>query len=413
MNNLLGILGILFIVAMILIALITIRYKKNQYVSYNGGDGYSSTLENNKNSNEHLENILETLKEKALMSEYNKKSLNNELNTSPESESEISKDSIRHIPHIMGKALNTYARTLGTEHIITLTQNRKYGGAAAVKIVPLKPWQQYESWNALQKDEGAKNEYLEQRLAVLNNPNLDWAPVLAEMQPKLLENREYIGIVNLDSDGKTLRIVASEPSPFEAGEETTETEFAGIPISLVEKYASRPGLFLFHTHPADLQCSPLPSSADLSAAIYFGATTRFAACAVISRYGVLVHGLDWDGYKSINDAKDWKLAVLNLCHDIVAAHEAIRSWTKYTIADYINFYPRHRLLLFVYPSNEMIGDARRYTYKANIELPIDYELLSTHIKDIVSHRTKVKKTGIQTKSTIISVEPFDHPIILD
>jgi hypothetical protein len=309
------------------------------------------------------------------------------------------RDTPHHL-HGVGLALHDYARALTPEHIVgthpldrdgyePLAQAEpRLGGGQRGK--PRKRWDEYETWEELRADEAATAAYFEQRAAVLENPDIDWGPILADMGPKLKENREHIGIASLAADGRTLRLVASEASPLKAGEMESDLEFAGVPADLVAKYASRPGLFLFHTHPADPQGSPLPSSHDLSTAIYFSATSRFAACAVISRYGVLVHGLDWSGYKAINEAKDWKLALLNLSHDVVAAHEAMRSWSEYTIANYLSFYSRHRLLMFVYPSPEMVGDSRRYTCIWDLETPIDHDLIAEHTKDIEEHTKDAK-----------------------
>lgn len=283
-------------------------------------------------------------------------------------------------------------------HHLTNTTYAYHGGAKNHNNVKTK-WYDYDTWEELENDEDASAEYFKQRSEVLENPNLDWSLVLADMLPKLEENKEYIGIANLIND--KLRIVASEASPLIAGESNSETTFAGVPGDLVAKYASRPGLILFHTHPADIRGSPLPSSHDLSTAIYFGATSRFAACAVISRYGVIMHGLDWSAYKAINEAKDWKLATLNISHDIVAAHEAIRSWSPYTNADYLAFYPRHQMLLFVYPSAEMVGDSRK-TYSWNIEHPIDHGLIMEHGQDILDHRSSTKNSKSATFSNELS-----------
>lgn len=223
------------------------------------------------------------------------------------------------INHHIGHGIHDYAKNLTEEHNLgthPLDQNdytplQTSGGAltksAKHKILPKKRWDSYKSWKEMLTDEGAKNEYFRLRSAVLSYPNLDWSKVMEEMKPKLFESREYIGVASLEADGKTLRVVASEPSPTGIGETKSETTIAGVPSNLVAKYADMPGIILFHTHPADIRCSPLPSSHDLSAAIYFGATSRFAACAVISRYGVLAHGLDWSAYKSINSARDWSL----------------------------------------------------------------------------------------------------------
>lgn len=300
--------------------------------------------------------------------------------------------------HALGDAMYQYARKLdprvdgiGMPHQVL---PRRLGGASAEDTVkkPLKPWTHYETWEALIQDEGALAEYIIQRAAVLSNPDLDWGPVLAIMRPKLKENREYIGIVNLDADGRTLRLVASEPSPIEAGTMGEDsTSFAGVPSELVGKYAKRPGLFIFHTHPEDPRAWPLPSSQDLSVAIYFSAGGRFAASAVISSYGVLVYGPDTSAINAIHQAKDIKLAMLNLSHDVVAAHEATRSWSAHTIADYLGFYPRHRMLMFVYPSSKMVGDSRRYSLFWDLESPIDHEMITEHATDIAKHCTEVNK----------------------
>lgn len=304
----------------------------------------------------------------------------------------------------LGSKLHEYALKLkppkrNFRHQLT---NTTYGGAKIHNgVKSKKPWDEYDTWDELENDEDASAEYFKQRSEVLENPNLDWSLVLADMLPKLEENREHIGIASLMRDKKTLKIVASEASPLIAGESNSETTFAGVPGDLVAKYASRPGLILFHTHPADIRGSPLPSSHDLSTAIYFGATSRFAACAVISRYGVIMHGLDWSAYKAINEAKDWKLATLNISHDIVAAHEAIRSWSPYTNADYLAFYPRHQMLLFVYPSAEMVGDSRK-TYSWNLEHPIDHGLIMEHGQDIIDHRSSTKNSKTATFSNELS-----------
>lgn len=305
----------------------------------------------------------------------------------------------RHL-HPMGIAMAKYARKLGPEDIVGVhpldrdqydpLYDETHGGASkpSKPPPPKKPWTSYNTWSELMKDKGAMAMYFKQRSEVLGNPNLDWGPVLREMVPKLEENREYIGLVNLMDDGRTLRLDAHEASPIEAGTLESETAFASVPGELVHKYAQQPALYIFHTHPADLRGSPLPSSHDLATAIHFAAVSRFAASVVISRYGVLMYGLEWSGYKTINEAKDWNLALLNLSHDIVASHEAIRSWDSYTLSNYFEFYTRHRLFLTVYPTPEMIGDSRQYRFIWNIESPIDHELITEYKDDI----TKYKKT---------------------
>ncbi len=246
-------------------------------------------------------------------------------------------------------------------------------------------WTEYPTWRELSADKAAAAAYFEQRAAALTRPEFDWGPVLRELAPRLAENREYIGLADVGPDGKTLRIAALEASPVEAGTIASDTTFAAVPAEMVMRHAEKPALFMFHTHPADPRGSPLPSSHDLSTAAYLSATGRFAASAVVSRYGVLAYALDWVGYKAVNSARNWDLALSNLTHDIVAAHEAVRSWSPHTLGDYLGFYPRHRLFMAAWPSPEMVADGRR-TYLWDLESPIDHELLAEHADEVARHR---------------------------
>jgi hypothetical protein len=46
--------------------------------------------------------------------------------------------------------------------------------------------------------------------------------------------------------------------------------------------------------------------------------------------------------------------------------------------------------MIVYPSPEMVGDSLRFSYLWNLEMPIDYDLITEHINDIVAHREDLK-----------------------
>ena len=99
-----------------------------------------------------------------------------------------------------------------------------------------------------------------------------------------------------------MQLVASEASPLHAGEMKSETAFAGIPGELGRNMLHNLAFISFSC----LSSDPSPSLPNLSNTAYFVATLRFAACAAISRYGVLIVGLAWAVYKSINSANDWK-----------------------------------------------------------------------------------------------------------
>jgi hypothetical protein len=275
--------------------------------------------------------------------------------------------------------------------------------ALRAKKSPPKPakkkWQLYKTWDELKKDPGASADYFAARTAALNNPQFDWSSIHAAVAPLLDEPREYVGVVGVEADGRTLKLVASEASPDAVGEGVGAPYFAGVPAELVGKYAERPALFFFHTHPADLRACPLPSSPDLATAIYFGATARFAASVVISRFGVLVYGLGWAGYKAINGAADWKLALLNYTHDVIAANESVRSWSWHSLRDYTDSYARMRMFFYAHPSPQMVAAGVHPPVMHCIESNIDHLIISEYSADIARHQAgKHKKRVHKTRA---------------
>ncbi len=274
-----------------------------------------------------------------------------------------------------------------------MKKDNKTGGGIDIKEIGNIHWTSYKSWEDLWKNDKALQQYFHDREKVLNNPNLNWDEVMKVMHPKLHENKEYIGILNVDIDGKTVRIEAMEASSVEAGTSDSLTTFAYIPSDLVEKYMKRVAMFMFHTHPSDIRANPMFSSSDLSVNLLLSATSRFAGSVLISRYGVFINLLDKEGFDAVNNASDKDLALLNITHDIVAAHESIRSWCYHTMQDYIDFYERYRMILICYPSSEMIGETVGYKVKViqNIESYIDHDIIDDHSISIEKHMIKRKK----------------------
>jgi hypothetical protein len=293
--------------------------------------------------------------------------------------------------YAQGRALRSANPLKQYMDVVALARSPRRGGGARP---PPRRWETYDSWDSLKADKYAFLGYYRDRERVLKNPNLDWGAVLARVRPLLAESREHIGIVNLEADGVTLRLEASEASPLEAGKlpanEYHETVFAGVPGELVEKYAGRPGLILFHTHPADPQGSPLPSPQDLVASIYMGAGVEFAANAVISRYGVLVYGPDTAALEAMAKAKDQRLALLNYLQDIIGAYTALRSWSEFTLDEFFSFFARHRMFMFLFPSPELVGAKRRDRFIGNLEAPVNTQLIMEHVQMVLDHKAQTQ-----------------------
>jgi len=246
-------------------------------------------------------------------------------------------------------------------------------------------WTEFTTWEELYKNKSALDVYLTDRANIINNPDIDWTNVLKEINPLLKEKIEYIGLINLEADGRTAKLVKYESSPSEE----SDMNFASITSELVEKYANCPALFIFHTHPSDEMASPLPSSHDLVTAVHLSALTRFAANIIISSYGVLMYGLDWDGYHTIHESENWDAALTDLSFDIASAHEARRSWVAHTLRNYLDFYPMHQLFMIPFSSSLMVSNNRNYTFYWNVDSPIDHELLDDLYTDAVNAK-KIK-----------------------
>ena len=99
-------------------------------------------------------------------------------------------------------------------------------------------------------------------------------------------------------------------------------------------------------------------------------------------------------YRIVVDSLAW-----NATGDLF--YQFLTGTTPYTNADYLAFYPRHQMLLFVYPSAEMIGDSRK-TYSWNLEHPIDHGLIMEHGQDIIDHRSSTKNSKTATFSNELS-----------
>ena len=242
-------------------------------------------------------------------------------------------------------------------------------------------WTQYRTWGSLISHKNALAKYSQDVRDVLKNPNLDWRKVQAEIVPKLTEPVEYIGLINLEEDGKTLYISDIFKSHQQKNANDSSSVFASIPHALVEKTMNIPALFIFHTHPADVRACQMPSSHDISTAIYCGSANHYAANIVISRFGIILYGIH-DNMKDIfysdEDKDHAELVRLNYTLDVVMAHESIRSWKPHTLQDYVDFYDKYKLFLYIYPSSEFVASRKETEY--DLHYPLDYCVIESHYK---------------------------------
>ena len=82
------------------------------------------------------------------------------------------------------------------------------------------------------------------------------------------------------------------------------------------------------------------------------------------------------------------LAILNLSFDIIAAHESIRSWSNWRLDDYVKFYERYKMFMYIFPTSEYVADNINYDNEWNIINPISYDLIIEHYDDINNYLNK-------------------------
>ena len=181
---------------------------------------------------------------------------------------------INHIPitGVTGGGLTVSHRlkvvkNMEIDNILQVKGNTFSDGTQKPKRAPTK-WSHYKTWDELKKHKDAMYAYVKDRNSILKNPNLDWSKVLSLMIPKLHDHYEYIGLCNLEDDGKTMYVSELHRSDIKVGSIDSETTFASVPAELVYKVGRIPALFMFHTHPADPAGSPLPSSINQQKDIY-------------------------------------------------------------------------------------------------------------------------------------------------
>ncbi len=229
---------------------------------------------------------------------------------------------------------------------------------------------------------------------MMDDLEFDWTAVLAEVVPKLQENREYIGAIQCGPPTDTIhsaamRVQAMEPSPSANNKAGV---FAQVSAALVRKYAARPAMFLFHTHPHNAEA--LPSATDVSLAISLGFAGRFAANIVISRYGIIMYAPSRQAYETVQAAKDPEKALQYYRHDVAAALEGMRrSWDSWTLDDYAHLYQRHKMLYVVYPSSRYTARLNLRRFHSRQDAASDEELLTDLRESADVHKHIIDQTA--------------------
>ncbi len=240
-------------------------------------------------------------------------------------------------------------------------------------VIETKRWTTYTTWEELNKNQEALDNYITEKKTILNFPSIDWTEVIASTHKLLDESIEYIGRIDIKDDGKTAYVSYLEAVPMAK----SDLNYAIIPEQTLKKVSSKPAFFVFHTHPNDETCDPLPSTNDIIVAAKWSTLNRYVASLLISKYGIFMYGISNDCMKSIHSGSSWKHNFHNYIFDLVANHECIRSWTKHNLRERLQIYDRLRMFMHIFPSSILTAIFAKNVFKSlPLESKIDYKLIS-------------------------------------
>ena len=251
-------------------------------------------------------------------------------------------------------------------------------------------WMDYNTWNDLKKDKEQFHNYLQFRRRNILAPDFIWDKFMEEIKPYMKMNREYIGIINVKNDGKTLYLAKIQASPTIIKIASKSSTAGKVPAYLVEKMAMTPGVFFFHTHPIKDGLFQLPSSADIVSAIGRSSMAFYVGDALVSEFGAFVYGIDYTTIETLKSCKDFHLSLLHYTLDLASAMESIRSWVKHNCDDILNMLRKYGMYIFPYTNEHYVKDVRYHVYIQSTEFPSDLSVLYQCIKDIDDYKMSIK-----------------------
>lgn len=276
--------------------------------------------------------------------------------------------------HAWGRALHEHARSLGPEDSLPgMAEVRPpeprlvaHEAPGAVGGRPKKKrWDEYATWGELADDPRATAEYFREREGVLEDLNLDWSDVTRRLAPKVEDNREWAGRINLvGGKPKVVQLVAS---PLAIGEGVGKHTVAMVPGDVVDRLARKPSMFMFHTHPGSDPAAGVPSDVDVATSLYYGLRGWGAGHLVVARTGVTLYGPGpiFSDVHKIRSVRKRELAYARKIYDAVLALSGRRGWVRgWSLQELQDLYERLGVMHIVFPNDRYAASYYRYRYQS-------------------------------------------------
>lgn len=254
----------------------------------------------------------------------------------------------------------------------------------------LLSWQSFDKWSDLKNDRDEYSKFLQCRTTVLNGCNLDWGPAYIGITSLLDDDMEYIGIANIDNDGKTVYIKRMDKADKYG--HVGSHEISG---KLLEEYSNIVGAFIFHTHKLDKSYSWYPSSSDLIASVHYAYQKRFIASVVFSGYGTIVYSPELYAINEIysHDKASQLLHLYIYMFNIATTMESQSSWSPHSHMVIMDSIRKLQMVILIYPTSYYISLIRSINPRIGSHSKIDFSQIDVIRKLIKQEHKKLENNG--------------------
>jgi len=268
-----------------------------------------------------------------------------------------------------------------------------------------RTWYKYETWEELAKDPIAVDDYynhinywrrMKNPIAwsslyepfneIERNPAYKDAMVfknLCESDKERFKDvsvKEYLGIGVILHDG-SISILSSKGSETTMHSEKDSDVCASLDNDTLQRLIKKPGSFIFHTHPQDPACEGIMSPLDLIIHTTLIANEKYLYGVVISKYGVLIQGLEYKLLQDLYNAKSFNRSLTNFIFDLISSHNARKSWKPHTMKEYFDFFDKFRVKMLYVSSDNLALEMNFITYP-DINYEGDLELVTDCLQDV-------------------------------
>lgn len=242
----------------------------------------------------------------------------------------------------------------------------------------VKHWYDYDKWDHLFKDAKMYSEYKKDLIKfeeLLESDTLDWTESFKSILPKLNEKVEYVGVGIIQHNKIVLNYQADGHATV------AEDGMFKVDNNIFNTVKSKPGLFMYHTHPNISIFTP--SHYDISTAIELS-STLFTYHVIYSSKGVFIYRISKKMFTQIMTNVN-----KNRIKDLYRLHIAAISLPLYyiceplSINDFIKLYQMFGINI-IFKSFNGTNVKEKIIFPSGDSNPIKYQYLIQRWQSIVS-----------------------------